>query len=90
MSLTYWYLFPAAVLISTFALASGIGGATFFAPLFILGLGLPPDEAIGAGLITETFGFTSGLAAYARKRLIDYRLGFTLLAATVPLGLLGS
>ena len=90
MSFQFWYLFPAAVLIATFAMASGIGGATFFAPLFILGLGLPPDVAIGAGLITETFGFASGFFAYARKRLIDYKLGFVLLSVTVPLALAGS
>jgi uncharacterized membrane protein YfcA len=32
-------------------------------------------------LITEVFGFASGLYAYARKRLIDYRLGVSLLLA---------
>jgi uncharacterized membrane protein YfcA len=36
------------------------------------------------------FGFASGLYAYARKRLIDYKLGLTLLVATVPLALLGT
>jgi hypothetical protein len=66
----------------------GGGGATFFSPLFILALGLPPEVAIGTGLITEVFGFASGLYAYARKRLIDYRLGVALLAATIPMALL--
>jgi uncharacterized membrane protein YfcA len=56
----------------------------------LLGLGLPPEVAIGVGLITEVFGFASGLSAYARKRLIDYRLGLGLLVATIPLALLGT
>ncbi len=90
MTLQYWFMFPAAVLIATVAMASGVGGATFFAPLFILALGLPPEVAIGTGLITEFFGFASGLYAYARKRLIDYRLGLALLVVTVPAALLGS
>lgn len=38
----------------------------------------------------SVFGFASGLYAYARQRLIDYKLGFTLLVATVPLALLGT
>jgi uncharacterized membrane protein YfcA len=83
-------MFPIAVLIATIAMASGVGGATFFSPLFILALGLPPEVAIGTGLITEVFGFASGVFAYARKRLIDYRLGLALLMATIPMALLGT
>ena len=89
MTLQYWFMLPIAVLIATIAMASGVGGATFFAPLFILGLGLPPEVAVGTGLITEVFGFASGLLAYARKRLIDYRLGISLLIVTVPAAVLG-
>ena len=90
MTLQYWFMFPAAVLIATIAMAAGVGGATFFSPLFILALGLPPEVAIGTGLITEVFGFASGLSAYARKRLIDYRLGLALLIITMPMALLGT
>jgi hypothetical protein len=71
-------------------MASGVGGATFFSPLFILALGLPPEVAIGTGLITEVFGFASGLFAYIRKRLIDFSLGLTLLVVTIPLALVGT
>ncbi|MEJ2554881.1 MAG: sulfite exporter TauE/SafE family protein [Anaerolineae bacterium] len=90
MTLQYWFMLPAAVLIATIAMASGVEGATFFSPLFMLALGLPPQVAIGAGLITEVFGFGSGLAAYARKRLIDYRLGLALLVVSIPMALLGT
>ena len=90
MSFEYWYMFPVSLVVATVAMASGVEGATFFAPIFILGLGLPPEIAIGTGLITEVFGFASGLYAYARKKLIDYRLGITLLMVTVPLALLGT
>lgn len=71
-------------------MASGVGGATFFAPIFILALRLPPEVAIGSGLITEVFGFASGLYAYTRKRLIDFSLGIALLVVTIPAALLGS
>ena len=90
MDLTYWFMLPISILIATIAMASGVGGATFFAPVFILGLGLPPEIAIGAGLITEVFGFGSGLWAYYRKKLIDYHLGISLLMATIPLALVGT
>lgn len=90
MSLDFWYMLPVSVVIATIAMASGVEGATFFAPLFILALRLSPEMAIATGLITEVFGFASGLFAYARRRLIDFRLGLTLLVATVPMSLLGS
>jgi uncharacterized membrane protein YfcA len=90
MTLQYWYMLPVGVLFATIAMASGVGGATFFSPFFILALGLPPEVAIGTGLITEVFGFASGLLAYARKRLIDYRLGGALLVVTIPAALLGT
>ena len=90
MTLQYWYMLPVGVLIATIAMASGVGGATFLSPLFIIALRLPSEVAIGTGLITEVFGFASGLSAYARKRLIDYRLGTSLLVATIPMALLGT
>lgn len=90
MSLEYWFMFPISIGIATVAMASGVEGATFFTPIFILLLGLEPAVAIGTGLITEVFGFGSGLVAYYRKRLIDYRLGGALLMVTVPMALAGT
>jgi hypothetical protein len=90
MTMQYWGMLPVAVVVATFATASGVGGATFFAPLFMLTLAIPTELAVGAALVTEVFGFASGLLAYARKRLIDYRLGIALLVVTVPMALLGT
>jgi uncharacterized membrane protein YfcA len=90
MTLEYWFMFPISILIATTAMASGVEGATFFTPLFILALRLSPEIAIGTGLITEVFGFASGLYAYARKRLIDYELGRALLMVTIPMAVLGT
>lgn len=82
-------MLPVAVLIATIAMASGVGGATFFSPLFILGLGLSPELAVGSGLVVEVFGFGSGVYAYVRRKLIDYRVGGMLLSATVPAAIAG-
>ena len=56
----------------------------------MLALGLPPDVAIGTGLITEVFGFASGIYSYSRKGLIDYKLSASLLMVTIPMAVLGS
>lgn len=90
MTFEYWFMFPISILIATIAMASAVEGATFFTPLFILALGLSPEIAIGTGLITEVFGFASGLFAYAHKKLIDYKLGMALMMLTIPMALVGT
>ena len=90
MVFDYWFMFPIAICISTIAMGSGVGGATFFAPILILWLGVPIEVAIGIGLITEVFGFSSGVYAYRKKKLIDYKLAGSMLVISIPLALLGS
>lgn len=70
LALDQWYLFPTSILIATIAMTSGIGGAVFFAPLFIIVLKLEPAVAVGTALTTELFGFSSGVIVYWRRRLI--------------------
>lgn len=90
MTFEFWYMLPVSTVVATVAMASGVEGATFFAPIFLLGLGLPAEVAIGTGLITEVFGFASGVSAYVKRGFIDYRLARALLVATVPAAIVGS
>ncbi len=90
MTFDNWYLFPISILIATTAMASGIGGAVFFSPLFMLVLRLEPVVAVGTALATELFGFSSGVYAYWRQRLIDYKVGVILLMFSVPAAVLGT
>ncbi len=90
MTLEYWFMLPAAALFSTMAMAFGVGSATFHTPFLILALGLSPEVAIASGLMAEVFGFASGIIAYSRRKLIDYRLGLMLLLATMPMAVLGA
>ncbi len=90
MDLSYWYLLPIAIAIAGLANGAGIGGATFFSPLFILVLGLDPRVAIGAALITEVFGFGSGVVAHARARTIDWKVARMLIVVSVPAAVVGS
>jgi len=89
LSFQYWYLLPISILIATIAMSSGIGGAVFFSPLFILLLKLEPSIAIGAALATELFGFGSGMYAYLKKKLVDFKLGMNLLMFSIPAAILG-
>ena len=99
MDLTlYWFMFPVSICVATSAMLSGIGGAALFTPIFILAFPLIGAEyelgstvaAIGTALLTETFGFASGLIGYHLKRTIDFRLASGFLVIAVPAGITGA
>jgi len=52
LTLEFWHLLPISILIASIAMSSGIGGAVFFSPLFMLVLKLEPNIAIGLALAT--------------------------------------
>src|SRR6056297_849655 len=87
---SHWWVFPAAIVFSTIALASGVSGALFFSPFFMLGVGLAPAQAIGAGLLTEVFGMGNGLRSYVKQGVVDYRTAKWLLLGAVPAVIVGS
>jgi|TARA_B100001971_G_C18243016_1_gene572197 uncharacterized membrane protein YfcA len=86
----YWFMFPVGIVVATIAMAAGIGGAVLFSPLLFIFLKLRPDVAIGTGIFIEIFGFGSGFIGYAKKKLIDYRLGKELLILAIPAAIIGT
>jgi uncharacterized membrane protein YfcA len=88
--IAHWWVFPASIAFSTVALASGVSGALFFSPFFMLGVGLSPSQAIGAGLLTEVFGMGNGLLNYVRQRVVDFQTAKWLLAGAVPAVVVGA
>ncbi|TQQ82751.1 sulfite exporter TauE/SafE family protein [Halonotius terrestris] len=86
----HWWVFPAAILFSTIALAAGVSGALFFTPFFLLVVGLTPAEAVGAGLLTELFGMSNGLRSYVKQGVVDYDTAKYLLAGAVPAVVVGA
>ncbi len=94
----YWFMFPVAIVIATTAMLSGIGGAALFTPMFLIVFPLLGAEytmstavtAIGAALLTQTFGFASGFIAYQRQGLIDYKSALPFIAVAVPIAILGA
>jgi len=88
--LAHWWVFPASIVFSTVALAAGVSGALFFSPFFMLGVGLTPAQAIGAGLLTEVFGMGNGLRSYVKQGVVDYDTAKWLLAGAVPAVVVGA
>ena len=88
--LALWWIFPVSIVFSTVAIGSGVSGALFFSPFFMLVIGLSPVQAVGAGLMTEVFGMGNGLRAYVKARLVDYATARWLLLGAIPTVILGA
>jgi uncharacterized membrane protein YfcA len=93
----YAFMFPVSVCVATTAMLTGIGGAALFSPIFIIGfqaLGpefplATPAEAFNVALITECFGFSSGLLGYTKRGLVDWRVSKQFIAVGLPFGCAG-
>lgn len=88
--LQLWWVFPASIVFSTLAIGSGVSGALFFSPFFMLVVGLAPAQAVGAGLLTEVFGMGNGLRSYVKARLVDFATARWLLVGSVPAVIVGA
>lgn len=94
----YWFMLPAALLVSTVAMISGIAGTALFIPIFFLGFPLlgtkyvieSPPQMVTAALLTSSFGFASGFIGYYRKKLIDYRLAKRFLKWSILAAMVGA
>lgn len=83
-------MFPTCVGIVASAVLLGIDGTAIFTPFMILLFPLlrvspiPASIAVSVGLVTEFFGFLSGIVGYRKKNLIDFRVGWSLVTVGVP------
>jgi uncharacterized membrane protein YfcA len=91
-------MLPTATLVATSCQLAGIGGAALFSPIFLLvfpflGPQYPLETAgaaLASALLTECFGFASGLSGYARRGLVDWDVAGKFLVASIPAALLGA
>lgn len=91
-------MLPTSTAVATIAMLGGIGGAAMFMPIFLILFPLlgpqymiaGPVAAIGVALLTESFGFSSGLVGYLRRGLIDFRVAKILIVVAVPAAIGGS
>jgi len=88
----YAFMFPTAIGVATCAITAGIGGAALFAPIFLILFPLlgkdyeisSPAAAVATAILTESFGFGSGLFGYYKRGLIDYRMALPFLCVSIP------
>lgn len=88
--ISFWWMFPLAILIASVAMTFGIGGAAFLSPFFLIVIGLRPEVAVALGVLVEVFGFGSGLVGYAKAKFVNYHLATRVLPFAVGFALLGA
>ena len=92
----YLFMLPTATLVATSCQLAGIGGAALFSPIFLLafpffGLELAsPAQAVASALLTEVFGFASGLIGYSRRGLVDWSIATQFMITSIPFALIGA
>lgn len=91
-------MLPIATLVSMSCQLAGIGGAALFSPIFLLlfpflGPQYPLESAgaaLASALLTECFGFASGLSGYARRGLVDWEIARRFIVISIPTALVGA
>jgi len=91
-------MFPVTILIASTCQLAGIGGAAVLSPVLLLifpllGPSYPlatPSAAIASALLTEAFGFASGLSGYANRGLVVWEWSIRYLLVCIPFALLGA
>jgi hypothetical protein len=86
----FWFLFPVAIIIAVFAMATGVSGANFWAPVYLLWLRLDPQLGFWLSLVSMIFGFSSGLARNLRQGTVNFFLLREYLKVVLPLTILGA
>lgn len=94
----YAFMFPVMTFVAVLCQSAGIGGAALLSPIFLLvfpllGAQYPLPSAaaaIACALLTECFGFASGLSGYTRRGLVDWDVASKFLLFSVPASLAGA
>ena len=86
---TYSYAFVlAGFVVGLIVGLTGVGGGSLMTPLLIFGFGIKPALAVGTDLLFAAGTKFGGLLNFARKRIIPWRVVFSLIAGSVPAALL--
>ena len=87
---TFITLLVAGFVIGSISSLIGIGGGAFMVPLLALFYVPTTQLAVGTSLAVIIFNSLSSTLGYARRRVIDFRLGLTLMVTTIPGAWLGA
>lgn len=83
-------LIIAGILIGTFVIALGGGGAAIYLGILSSAFHLPPAEAAATSIITALPSLIIGTVAYIRQKRVNFHLGNQMLLTALPAVIVGS
>ena len=86
----YWYLFPLGIIIATLYTSTGISGANFWTPIYLLVINLDPLVSFWLALVSMIFGSLGGLIGHSRNGTINRSLVLKYLPVTIPFAVIGA
>ena len=95
----YAFMFPVTTVVAVLCQSAGIGGAALLSPILLLIFPLLGPQypinggaasSIASALLTECFGFLSGLSGFWRRGLVDWKVAGLFLWLSVPAALMGA
>jgi len=86
----YWFLLPVGIVIATLYTSTGISGANFWAPVYLLWLKVEPLVGFWLALVSMLFGSAGGLIGHLRQGTIDFSLVKSYAMISVPFAVFGA
>lgn len=84
-----WRATLAGLVVGALIGITGMGGGSIMTPLLILGLGVPPLQAVASGLVYSAATTLAGATEHVRLRTVDLRLAALLAVGSVPMSVVG-
>lgn len=88
--MTYWYLFPAGIIIAALAMSAGISGANFWIPVYLFFVDVDAYTCFWLALLTMVFGFGSGVVRNIYQGSVNWYMVKQYLIPTLPGAVIGS
>jgi len=88
--ISFWYLLPLGIIIATLYTSTGISGANFWLPVYILWLKVEPLVGFWLSLVSMLFGSAGGFIGHSMHKTINYFLVKKYLIVTIPFAILGA
>ena len=90
MDFTFWYLFPAGMVIAIISMSAGISGGNFWIPVYLFLINIDTSISFWMALVTTSTGFGSGVIRNLQQGTVNWYMVKKYLIPTIPAVIIGS
>jgi uncharacterized membrane protein YfcA len=82
--LSYWFMFPVAIIVACLATGSGFGTGLLFFSIFVWGLKLSFSQALGTALLAELLAMACAMIFYTRQKQVEFDIAWPMIIVSFP------